>query len=202
VRRISIPRPSPALVLSLVAIVIAGAGSATAAHLITGRQIRDSSITGRDVRNRSLTPADFRGSVRGRQGERGETGPRGPEGPAGRPRAYALVGDPGEAFDNPYPTVVYGQSRGFSAPGAVRRIGAGDVCLTPDDPGISSADSVAVASVDFSRTASGLAPEASAVVDSSGADPCPVPSFRVRTFARSGSGVVPSNNVAFTIIVS
>jgi hypothetical protein len=41
--------PSPALVLAVVALVIACAGSATAASLITGRQIRNGTIKGEDL---------------------------------------------------------------------------------------------------------------------------------------------------------
>jgi hypothetical protein len=59
----------------LVALLVVSGSSATAASLITGKQIKDGSVTGKDVRNRSLTPADFLGSVRGKPG---------PQGPAGR----------------------------------------------------------------------------------------------------------------------
>ena len=45
----AILQPSPALVLALVAIVIASAGSATAASLITGKQIRNGTIKGEDL---------------------------------------------------------------------------------------------------------------------------------------------------------
>jgi hypothetical protein len=51
---------SPSLVVSTAAVVIASAGSATAATLITGKQIKDGTITSRDVRNRSLTGADIK----------------------------------------------------------------------------------------------------------------------------------------------
>jgi hypothetical protein len=48
-RRIRGLQPSPALVLAFVAIVIACAGSATAASLITGRQIKNGTIKGEDL---------------------------------------------------------------------------------------------------------------------------------------------------------
>src|SRR3954465_136583 len=51
-------RPSPALIVAIVALVMACAGSATAATLITGRQIRNNSVTGADIRDRSLRGKD------------------------------------------------------------------------------------------------------------------------------------------------
>jgi hypothetical protein len=42
-------RPSPALVLAVVAVFITGAGSATAARLITGKQIKNGSIASADL---------------------------------------------------------------------------------------------------------------------------------------------------------
>jgi hypothetical protein len=178
---------------------LAGAGGATAAGVITGAQVRDSSLTGRDIKNRSLTRHDFRGSVRGRTGPAGERGPVGPPGPTSS--AYAVVGDPGEAFNEIHPTVT--QSRGFS-PGSVRRIGAGTFCLVADPP-VTSADRVAVATVDLSRTNEGIARDATVVVDSNPAatpdGSCPAGAFKVRTYATAQSGRVLSNNVAFTILI-
>ena len=53
-------RPSPALVIALIALFVAGAGSATAARLISGRSIKNNSVTGRDIRNGSLGTGDVR----------------------------------------------------------------------------------------------------------------------------------------------
>ena len=53
----------------LVCALFAGA-TAVAADLITGGDVKNSSLTGRDIRNQSLTKADFRGSVRGPRGDR------------------------------------------------------------------------------------------------------------------------------------
>jgi hypothetical protein len=68
-----------ALIAALV-VVVAGVGTAGASHLMTGKDVRDSSLTGRDVRNGSLTPADFSGSVRGAQGYAGPAGAPGAPG--------------------------------------------------------------------------------------------------------------------------
>ena len=46
--------PSPALIVSIVAVVIASTGSAVAATLITGKQIRNGSVTGADIKDGSL----------------------------------------------------------------------------------------------------------------------------------------------------
>jgi hypothetical protein len=50
---------------------VAFAGTATAAKLITGDQVKNGSLTGRDVKDRSLTPRDFKGSVKGDTGAPG-----------------------------------------------------------------------------------------------------------------------------------
>jgi hypothetical protein len=95
-RRLNLPAP---VVLAAIVVVLLG-GTATAAHLISGKQIKNGSITGVDVKNKSLTAADFRGSVVGVQGptgaqgatgSQGATGARGPTGPKG------ATGDPGTA---------------------------------------------------------------------------------------------------------
>jgi hypothetical protein len=100
-----IPRPSPAVFVAIVALVVASTGSAVGASLITGKQIRNGSITGADIRNHSITSADIRNhtiagadirshtisrrNVKGSLGAPGATGPAGPPGPAG-PRAQLL----------------------------------------------------------------------------------------------------------------
>lgn len=92
---------SPALILSVIAVVLTSTGGAFAATLITGRQVKDSSLTGRDIKNKSLTPADFSGSVQGPRGlpgpqgsagAQGTQGPAGPQGPAGIAGIAAVQG--------------------------------------------------------------------------------------------------------------
>ena len=97
-KRIAHHQPSGAVVVAIVAIVIATAGTATAAGLITsaeiknntvtGADIRDNTVASKDVRNHSLVANDFRrGQLptgpRGLTGAAGPTGPTGPAGPAG-----------------------------------------------------------------------------------------------------------------------
>jgi hypothetical protein len=56
-----------------------------AARLITGKQIKDSSLTTKDVKNHSLLAVDFKGGQlpAGPQGPKGDSGPAGRDGPAG-----------------------------------------------------------------------------------------------------------------------
>jgi hypothetical protein len=75
-------RPSPALVLSCIALFLSAAGGAVAAGQINGKQIKDGSITGKDIKNDSLTATDVKGDVRGPAGPRGPQGPQGPAGSA------------------------------------------------------------------------------------------------------------------------
>jgi Collagen triple helix repeat (20 copies) len=98
-------RPSPALVLAFIALFAAGAGTATAGALITGKQIKNRSITGKDIKRRSLTAKHFKGRLPaarravsgapGPPGERGAQGERGAAGPAGTNGAAGANGAPG-----------------------------------------------------------------------------------------------------------
>ena len=91
-KKVSLRRPSPATVLATVAVLGATAGSATAAKLITGADIKNGSVTGADVRNGSLQAGDMSKSLRrqlakaaaaGAQGEKGERGAAGAQGAKG-----------------------------------------------------------------------------------------------------------------------
>jgi hypothetical protein len=89
-------RPSPALIVSGLALVLAGATSAVAATIITtSRQIKDGVILSRDVhhntlangviRNGTLLAEDLAPSTRSAlRGPRGARGVQGPVGPRGR----------------------------------------------------------------------------------------------------------------------
>lgn len=97
-------RPSPAMVVAVLALIVALSGTATAASgLITGRQIAPSTITGKNVKNRSLTAADLaagtlksgRTGKTGPAGPAGAVGPIGPAGAAGAQGAAGAKGDPG-----------------------------------------------------------------------------------------------------------
>jgi hypothetical protein len=82
-------RISPGWLIATALLVVSMTGSATAARLITGADIKNNSITGADIRDRSITAADLsasaRNRLRGPQGAPGAPGPAGPAGPAGPP---------------------------------------------------------------------------------------------------------------------
>lgn len=101
-------RPSPALVIAMIALFCAVGGVSYAAGQITGNQIRNNSVTGRDIRNNSLGSEDIRnqtlrggdiadGTIRARDLGRGvlTSGPAGPAGPAGPVGAQGPQGPPG-----------------------------------------------------------------------------------------------------------
>ena len=65
-----ISRPSPALVVSIVALIVACAGTATAASLLVtnSSQVKAGSINGSDIANRSLSGLDLKdGTITSRQ---------------------------------------------------------------------------------------------------------------------------------------
>ena len=75
------------LIAAVGVLVLALGGTATAARLITGAQIKDGTITGRDIKAGSISASDLRGdaanALRSRDGIRGETGATGPRGDTG-----------------------------------------------------------------------------------------------------------------------
>jgi hypothetical protein len=77
------------IVLAAVVAALAVAVPAGAARLITGKQVKNSSLTGADVKNKSLTSADIKGfptggsGAQGPKGDKGDTGPAGPQGSQG-----------------------------------------------------------------------------------------------------------------------
>jgi hypothetical protein len=83
------------LVGVVASMLLVGGAGATAATLITGKQIKDGTITGKDVKNKSLTAKDFRGSVQGPTGLQGPTGPQGATGPQGPRGLQGAVGTGG-----------------------------------------------------------------------------------------------------------
>jgi hypothetical protein len=78
-------RPSPSLVISIVALLVALGGTGYAAVQITGKNVKDGSLTGKDVKNKSLTKKDFKGSITGAQGVQGAKGDNGDKGEPGAP---------------------------------------------------------------------------------------------------------------------
>src|SRR4051794_5457336 len=76
-------RPTPSLLVAVVALFVAMSGSAVAAKLITGKQIKDHTITKRDISKATVSALRGLDGVDGIDGARGPQGPQGPAGPAG-----------------------------------------------------------------------------------------------------------------------
>ena len=82
-----------ALLVAVLALMIGFAGSATAAVVVTGKQIKDGTVTTADIKNgtlesldvkdESLTQADFFETVAGPAGPKGDTGAPGTNGTSG-----------------------------------------------------------------------------------------------------------------------
>lgn len=90
-------RPSPALVLAVVAVMGGVLTQASwAVSLITGKEVRDNTLTGQDVKDGSLGPSDLSRAARSAlSGKVGPVGPGGATGPAGQTGPAGAKGDTG-----------------------------------------------------------------------------------------------------------
>jgi hypothetical protein len=88
-------RPSPSLIVAIIAVVMASAGSAVAARLITGKQIKNGTIQLADLSKSA------RQALQGGRGPQGTVGPAGAAGAAGQPGAKGDTGDPGRSALSP-----------------------------------------------------------------------------------------------------
>jgi Collagen triple helix repeat (20 copies) len=134
-RNLKLQRPSPALVVSLVALSVALGGTGYAAivlpaNSVGAKQIKRNAVTGAKVKNSSLVASDFRpgqlpAGPAGPVGPAGATGPRGPEGarglegPRGDTGATGPKGDTGEtgAPGSPAASMVAARIVGLPAQG-------------------------------------------------------------------------------------
>ncbi len=90
--------------VAAVILVLAFAGSATAAKLITGKQVKNNSLTGKDLKNGSVKAADLSAGAKqtligakGEPGAKGDTGAPGAKGDTGDAGAPGAKGDTGPA---------------------------------------------------------------------------------------------------------
>jgi len=121
------------MMVAFVALFVAGAGSATAARLITGTQIQNSSITSKDVRNGSLLRRDFKS----RQLLRGPQGLPGAAGRAGRDGFGEVAYATGEVTD------ITEQDYFFRCPAGLVPVGGDAYAVNPQNqivPGIDIVD--------------------------------------------------------------
>jgi hypothetical protein len=98
-------RPQTSTAISCVALFVALSGTATAATMISGKEIKNnsvtgadvksSSLTGSDIKNRSLTASDLSATAITALKSAGGPGPQGPAGPAGPQGAQGPKGDTG-----------------------------------------------------------------------------------------------------------
>jgi Collagen triple helix repeat (20 copies) len=167
-------RPSPALVVAIIALVVASAGTATAAGVLIKRssQVARGAINSGDLANdravnlADLTPAarlalQQEGGPAGPQGERGPQGPagargdRGPRGEDGARGSDGLDGVDGTAIAYAYVTA------GGTTPAPLRlQVNGSELTLSDDDLPLYCFDldvpvTNAGASVDFGSLAAG-----------------------------------------------
>ncbi|HEX5909417.1 MAG TPA: hypothetical protein VFY44_02915 [Thermoleophilaceae bacterium] len=96
-------RPRASTLIASLALFVALGGSATAATLITGAQIKNGSITGKDVKASSVTGADVKNGALGsadfsrstKASSKGERGTQGAAGQAGAPGGQGVPGPNG-----------------------------------------------------------------------------------------------------------
>lgn len=140
-------RPSPSLVVAIVAVVLAGTGSATAAGLVGAKQLAKGSVTSAKVRNGSLKLADLSPAARaklrgpavdaapGPQGEAGPQGVPGPQGPKGDAGTDGVAGVSGYEVVQENGVLLGGetsQSWSINCPGDKRAISGGAIVYDPD----------------------------------------------------------------------
>ena len=123
-------RPSPALIISSLALVVATGGTSYAAVMITGQDIKNGTVSSKDIRNNTLKSKDVKNkSLRAKDFRAGDLpeGPAGPQGPAGAGR-WALVNAAGQ---------IEAQSGGFSVTAgypALPSPGNGNVYINANEP--------------------------------------------------------------------
>ena len=88
-------KPSGSMVVAIIALIVACAGTAVAAATIDGRDLARNSVASSKVKNKTLKTKDFanntKAKLQGEQGPQGQQGPKGdqgPQGPPGAPWAY------------------------------------------------------------------------------------------------------------------
>jgi hypothetical protein len=93
-------RPSPALIVALVALMAGLGGTAVARSMISGKDIANDAITSRHVLNGTLQLSDLapkaRAAMHKSTSQPGPVGPQGPQGPRGETGAQGTQGPAGQ----------------------------------------------------------------------------------------------------------
>ena len=88
--------PIMKIVIAVAAIAAVAAGTATAASLITGKQVKNGSLTGKDIKKRSIGPKQLnkkaKAALKGANGAAGAKGDKGDKGDPGAPGAQGVQG--------------------------------------------------------------------------------------------------------------
>jgi hypothetical protein len=119
-------KPSPALAISLIALVVAMGGTSYAAiklpkNSVGARQLRNNAVTSAKVRNGSLLKQDFKSGQL-------PSGPQGPQGPQGVPGAAGAAGATHVAFQDSAGTTVANGADGsdsVACPAGAKATGGG-----------------------------------------------------------------------------
>ena len=140
-------RPSPAMVVALIALFVSVGGVGYAATTIGSGQIKNNSVQSKDIKNNSVGSKDIKNRTLGTKdisskalkslkGGTGATGPQGPAGAAGSALAYGRVSSNG--------TVIASESKGITV--TKETDGPGRYCVKV--AGVSSAAHPIVVSAD------------------------------------------------------
>lgn len=101
-------KPSPAMVIALIALFVALTGTATAGGLlITTRQIKNGTIQAVDINSRTLRQLAGRPGPTGPPGPEGPPGPQGPQGPSGDRGPQGVAGPQGPAGTSASASAIY-----------------------------------------------------------------------------------------------
>jgi hypothetical protein len=186
-------RPSPATVISLIALFVALGGTSYAAF-----KIPKNSVGSPQVINGSLQKADLsKKTVAALKGNPGAQGPQGPEGPQGSRGAAGAAGPAGAAgtarayaeVDSTTPSLVTARTKNISA---VTRPATGTYCLTPA-AGVDPRTVATAATVDFALSTE----DGFVQVTGTGVD-CPAGQFEVQTDDIDGD---LADTISFHLIV-
>ncbi|WP_354698673.1 hypothetical protein DSM112329_04363 [Paraconexibacter sp. AEG42_29] len=153
-RRIRLGWPSPAMVVATIALIVACAGSATAASLITSANIKNRSIALVDIKQSAIDSLRGKTGPRGPAGAVGATGAAGPQGPVG---PVGPVGPQGPAAPTPTGSAtITGLSTTGGQPGTVTSSAGGLNCVnTPPGAPSGTCSATIPAGIPVTLTATG-----------------------------------------------